>query len=154
MRLYPAISIVTLGVLNIERATRFYEALGWRRSAGASTEAISFFSLNNLVLALFGENALVKDSGLVPQQQEQRALQPDAIKPPRIVLAQNYPSETAVRQAMDEAVNAGGRQLVAPETTFWGGYHGVFADPDGHVWELAFNPFFPLAPDGSVDLPE
>lgn len=179
MRMYPAVSIITLGVADVARASRFYQSLGWRLSSGASTANISFFSLNNIVLALFNEDSLAADSGFgsamvgsavvrnptadtvrrpagdIPGQAIRQEASPASdIVPPRIVLAQNYPSESAVRQAMDEAVTAGGRMLVAPEKTFWGGYHGIYADPDGHVWELAHNPFVSLAPDGSVALPD
>jgi uncharacterized protein len=170
MPLYPGVSIITLGVADVATASRFYQRLGWRLSTGASSESISFFSLNNIVLAVFGADHLFSDSGLTrapsttgateaaqpkynqalsSQAQSNQALPGQA----RIVLAQNYPSEMAVRQAMNEAQEAGARILVQPTSTFWGGFHGVFADPDGHVWELAHNQFFPLAPDGSVELP-
>ena len=120
-----------------------------------------FFSLNNIVLALFGSAELLADSGLSDTSagHGDHLAQPDSdnqVLPgqARMVLAQNYPSQTAVRLAMEEARDAGAKILVEASSTFWGGYHGVFADPDGHIWELAHNPFFPLAPDGSVDLPE
>ncbi|MCC2099208.1 MAG: VOC family protein [Hyphomicrobiales bacterium] len=141
----------------MDRATQFYQRLGWRRSQSASNESISFFSLNNIVLALFGADSLAEDSGLgaaaaampADKAQSSNAIPGQA----RIVLAQNHPSQSAVRAAMSAAMDAGAQVLIEPQDTFWGGYHGVFADPDGHVWELSYNPFFPLAADGTVELP-
>ncbi len=149
--MHSAVTIITLGVKDVARASQFYQLLGWRRSSGASNDSISFFVLNNIVLAVFGEDALAADSG-VSLAPDQHLHSPTPV--PRIVLAQNYPSERAVQRALAEAIAAGGNELVAPQKTPWGGYHGVFADPDGHVWELAYNPFFPLAADGTVELPE
>ena len=145
MRFYPGISVATLGVAEVERARRFYQRLGWRRSAAASNDSICFFSLNNIVLALFARDALAADSGLTGAA---------AAGFSGVALAQNYGSPAAVRQAMDDVLLAGGRELAAPQKTTWGGYHGVFADPDGHVWELAHNPFFELGADGTLTLPE
>ena len=154
--MYPGISLITLGVANIERSSRFYEQLGWRRSQSTSNETISFFALNNIVLALFGADSLAEDSGLEPGAATVSQPGPAASTSAgqaRIVLAQNHPSPLAVRNAIAAAAEAGARVLAEPQETFWGGYHGVFADPDGHVWELAHNPFFPLAADGTLELP-
>ncbi|MGE3246243.1 MAG: VOC family protein [Beijerinckiaceae bacterium] len=149
MRIYPGISIVTLGVADVRRASLFYQRLGWRMSVAASNAAISFFTLNAIVLALFGREALAADSGLPAIRGD---ASPGAFS--GVTLAQNHPSEIAVRQAMDDALSAGASELVPPSATSWGGYHAVFADPDGHVWELAYNPFFALSADGGVELPD
>ena len=147
MRFYPGISMVTLGVEDLPRAAAFYERLGWKRSAGASNSSIVFFSLNTIVLALFGREALAKDCGLAAQGAPTGTFG-------GVTLAQNYGTPEDVDAAFAEALAAGARALVAPERAFWGGYHGIFADPDGHVWELAFNPFAPVGPDGSLTLPQ
>lgn len=154
--MYPGVSLITLGVANIERSSRFYERLGWRRSQSTSNETISFFALNNIVLALFGAESLAEDSGLAPVAatvSQPRPAASTSAGQARIVLAQNHPSPHAVRNALAAAIQAGAHVLVEPQETFWGGYHGVFADPDGHVWELAHNTFFPLAADGTLELP-
>lgn len=147
MKFYPGITLVTLGVENVERASLFYEKLGWRRSQGASQAAISFFALNTLALGLFEQKALAADSGLSPD------MAPATGSFRGVTLAQNHHSKAAVNAVLAQAQAAGAKILHAPADTDWGGYHGVFADPDGHVWEVCYNPFFPLAADGSVTLP-
>lgn len=143
--MYPGISIVTLGVADVARSTRFYERLGWRWSKQSSNDSITFFTLNNIVLGIFGRDALAEDSGLAAGRHEGFA---------GITLAQNHGSEASVRHALASAVTAGATTLKEPQATFWGGYHATFADPDGHVWELAHNPFFKLGPDGTLTLPD
>lgn len=145
MSMYPGVSIITLGVADVARATRFYTNLGWRHSHGASNESITFFTLNNVVLGIFGRDALAEDSGLPAGGRNGFS---------GMTLAQNHGSEAAVRQALASAVAAGATTLKEPQPTFWGGYHATFADPDGHVWELAHNPFFRLGPDGTLTLPD
>ena len=139
----PAVSLITLGVGDVARSTAFYERLGWRKSAGASTDEVSFFALEGVVLALWSRAALAADAGL-----------PDT--PPGFggfALAQNKPSEEAVDAALAAAVAAGGRLVKPAGRTFWGGYVGYFADLDAHLWEIAHNPFFPLDASGRVTLP-
>ncbi len=148
MRMYPGLSVVTLGVIDVSQSSQFYERLGWRRSKGASNPSVSFFGLNNIVLALFGRDDLARDSGLVSAPSPGL---PDGFS--GITLAQNYGSPGAIDLAFDSAIAAGGKALVEPRRADWGGYHGVFADPDGHVWELAYNPFFELSADGTLSLP-
>jgi len=147
MRMYPGVSMITLGVGDVERSSRFYERFGWRR-AGVSNESISFFALNNIVLALFARSALAADCCLSADETMSGA-------PPfsGVTLAQNYGSELAVESAYDEALRAGATSLVKPAQTPWGGFHAIIADPDAHVWELAFNPFFELGADGTLTLP-
>lgn len=139
-----AIALITLGVADVARATRFYEALGFALSASQSRESVSFFAAGGVVLALFGRAALAADAGLRDE--------------PRgpfggITLARNLPSRGAVDRVFEQALAAGASVLKQPEETFWGGYSGYVADPDGHPVELAWNPFFPLREDGTVDLP-
>lgn len=146
MKFLPRVAFVTLAVDNVEKATRFYESLGWRRSR-ASQAAVTFFGLDNMVLALFGRAALAADSGVAAA----------AMSPPghfgNVTLAQNFPSEAAVDAVIEQARAAGATVVKAPGATDWGGYHGVFTDPDGHLWEICHNPYFPLADDGTITLP-
>ncbi|WP_062529753.1 VOC family protein [Demequina rhizosphaerae] len=136
----PRVSYVTLGVADLERARTFYEAWGW--TPAQVDEGIVFYQANGVVVALFGLGALAADQG-----------RPDAdLGVGGMTLAQNYPTENEVDAVFDEAVKAGATPLKTPEKVFWGGYSGYVADPDGHVWELAMNPFSPPAADGSVVL--
>lgn len=145
MSFYPGISLITLGVADVARARHFYERLGWRCSS-ASTPEVAFFKLNNIALALFGRDDLVADAGLEPQAGV-------AAANPVFSLSQNHGGTGAVDRALAEAVAAGGALLKTGQATSWGGYHGMVADPDGHVWEMAWNPHFPLAHDGTIELP-
>jgi predicted lactoylglutathione lyase len=139
----PRISLVTLGVADLGRARAFYEALGWRPSP-ASTPEVAFFQGNGLALALFGRAALAADAGLSDQ--------PAGFS--GVTLAYNAHSKADVDEVFAEAVGAGGTRVKAPHDTVWGGYSGYFSDPDGHLWEVAWNPFFPLDPHGNLSLPE
>ncbi len=140
MRCYPGLSMLTLGVENLDRATQFYERLGWRLSHRASGPAISFFSLNHLVLALYPFDALRADCGAEAESFRGQSL------------AQNHASAEAVEEVTREALAAGARLVKAPGQASWGGFHAVVADPDGHYWEFAYNPAFPPEPDGSIHL--
>lgn len=140
----PAISLVTLGVRDVAASAAFYERLGWRRSS-VSEEGVAFFQLGAVVLSLFGREALLEDAGLAA------ASAPEA---PALALAQNVESPEAVVAALDEAVAAGARLVKPGQKTFWGGFSGYFADPDGHLWEIAHNPFFALDDRGQVRLPD
>ena len=143
------LSLVTLGVASVPAARRFYEVLGWAASSASQGDDVAFFQLNGMALALFGREALMADMGLTAD-----AGVPEA--KPRfsgVTLAQNLRSPEAVDDLFAQAVAAGARALKQPETVFWGGYSGYFADPDGHVWEVAHNPFFPLDQHGNLTLP-
>jgi len=141
---FPArISIVTLGVADLARSTAFYEALGWQRST-ASSHAIVWFRTADSVLGLFPVEDLAADAG-VPSEGE------PAFR--GITLAINLESPDQVDSALTIAVNAGATVVKPPAPTSWGGYSGYFEDPDGHLWELAHNPFFPFTPTGQLDLP-
>lgn len=135
-------SLVTLGVADVARSRRFYEALGWRAS-GYSVETTAFFQLGGMVLALWGRDALAEDAGLSPG---------DGFG--CVSLAQNVRTREAVDAVLAEAAKAGGRILKPAVEAPWGGYTGYFADVDGHVWEIAWNPHFVIAPDGAVRMPD
>lgn len=139
----PRISFVTLGVADVTRARRFYEALGLTASS-ASQDGVAFFNLGGVVLSLFGRDALADDAGV---QRGETAFA-------GVSLAHNVNSEAEVDEVLQEAVAAGAKLLKSGHATFWGGYSGYFADPDGHLWEVAFNPFMPLDTDGRVTIPE
>ncbi|HVV93800.1 MAG TPA: VOC family protein [Hyphomicrobiales bacterium] len=140
----PRINVVTLGVRDLAAATAFYERLGFTRSKGASSEGVSFFPLGGGgVLALFGHDALAEDAALSPEGSGFRA----------ISLARNARSEAEADALVDAFVAAGGRLVKRPSKVFWGGYSGYVADPDGHLWEIAFNPHWPLDADGRIHLP-
>lgn len=141
---YPKqrVTLITLGVDDLARSNAFYGALGW--SPVTVTEGVIFYQCGALALGLFGRKALAADQG-----------RPDAaLGTGAMTLAQNFESEADVDAAYKIALGAGATALKAPEKVFWGGYSGYFADPDGHVWELAMNPFWPLHADGSLTLPD
>ncbi|SOB81558.1 VOC family protein [Streptomyces sp. 1331.2] len=141
---FPArISIVTLGVSDLDRSTAFYEALGWRRSTASSPEIVWFRTADS-VLGLFPTEELAADAG-VPATGEPTFR--------GVTLAVNLESPALVDAALATAVEAGAVVVKPPVPTDWGGYSGYFEDPDGHLWELAHNPFFPFTEDGSLDLP-
>ena len=138
------ISLITLGVADVAKSTAFYEQLGFVRSKTASQESVSFFQAGPLVLALWGRDE---------QRDDAQAAEPWTGNG-GIVVAQNLASEDAVDVMMARAEAAGARMLKPAAKTFWGGYNGYFADPDGHVCEVAFNPLWELDEDGRVRLPE
>lgn len=138
------ISLVTLGVRDLERSIVFYrDGLHWPLS-GASSKEIAFFRTGGAVLALFPYVELAADANLSP----------DGAGFGGITLAHNVASKELVDTVLAEA-HAAGATILKPATEApWGGYSGYFADPDGYPWEVAWNPFFPLAADGSLQLPE
>ncbi len=138
----PRLSFVTLGVADVARSRAFYERLGFSASK-ASNEAVTFFNAGGVVLALFGRKALAEDAGV--------ANAPAAFS--GVALAHNVRSEADVDAVLAEATAAGGRIVKPAQRAAWGGWTGYFADPDGHLWEVAHNPFFPLDAHGIVQLP-
>ena len=136
------VTLITLGVADLDAAPAFYARLGWVEHS--RTEGVAFYQMHGVVLGLFGREDLAKDQG-----REAAALGSGAM-----TLAQNFATEAEVDRAYAAALAAGGTALKAPEKVFWGGYSGYWADPDGHVWEVAMNPFWPLADDGSLTLPQ
>lgn len=140
---YPVqrVTLITLGVADLASAEHFYQALGWEPAL--TQDSVSFYQLNGLVLGLFGLKDLAEDQG-----------RPEApLGTGAMTLAQNFATEAEVDAAYAAALAAGATALKAPEKVFWGGYSGYWADPDGHVWEVAMNPFWPLGEDGSLTLP-
>jgi uncharacterized protein len=142
MTVPPRITLVTLGVADVARSTQFYTALGWRLT-GAGNESVSFFALEGIVLGIFGRSDLAADAGV-----------PDT---PRgfggFTLAINLGSREEVDAALRSAVAAGANLVKPAVEVFWGGYAGYFGDPDGHLWEVAHNPFWPLDERGRPLLP-
>ena len=137
------LSIVTLGVADLARSREFYERLGWRRSM-LNTEGIAFFQAGGIALALYPRNELAKDAKVSPDGGGFRG----------VTLAYNTRSHDDVDRALAEAASACAKILKAAEEAAWGGYSGYFADPDGFLWEVAWNPHFAIADDGSIRLPE
>jgi len=138
------LTAVTLGVADLQRARRFYEkGLGWTASL-AGDKDVAFFQANGLVIALWGRGNLAKDANLVD----------DGGGFSGIALAHNVRSREEVDAVLAKAGHAGARILKPGQETFWGGYAGYFADPDGHMWEVAWNPFWPLDKAGNVKLPK
>ncbi len=137
------LSIVTLGVSDLARARAFYcDGLGWRASR-ASNETLVFIDAGGVALALFRRDDLAQDAGLDPYGQGFSG----------VTLAHNVAERSGVDRVLAEAEAAGAAVLKPAENAFWGGYSGYFADPDGHAWEVAWNPFFPLDDDGRIVLP-
>ena len=136
------VSLVTLGVADLARSRAFYEALGWR-SDSKPEEGVVFFQSGGMVLGLWSRNELAKDSEVV-----------DDGGWGGVTLAYNVGSPKDVDEFLEKARAAGGTIARSGGETFWGGYNGVFIDPDGHPWEIAHNPFWTLERDGSVHLPK
>ena len=141
MSLDPRISLITLGVEDVALSTAFYERLGWKKSA-ASQDAVTFIQLKGTVLGLFSRQSLAEDARV---ENTARGFS-------GITLAHNVTSERGVDAVYKFALSCGATPVKAPEKVFWGGYSGYFADPDGHLWEVAYNPFFPLDKEGHVVL--
>lgn len=143
MSLDRRISLITLGVADVARSTAFYARLGFRQSS-ASQDSVTFIQLKGTVLALFAREALAQDAGVENT-------------PPGfsgVTLAHNVSSPTGVDAVIKFAVSCGATLVKKPEKVFWGGYSGYFADPDGHLWEVAHNPFFPMDEHGHIVLPD
>jgi hypothetical protein len=140
----PNISLITLCVADIAKATAFYEQLGFVKSKRASQDDVSFFRAGSVVLALWGRAAQIEDANAGALWTGNGG----------IVVAQNVASEREVDAVLARAESAGAQILKPATKTFWGGYNGYFADPDGHLWEIAYNPHWELDEDGGVKLLE
>ncbi|HEX2259981.1 MAG TPA: VOC family protein [Actinomycetota bacterium] len=141
----PYISLVTLGVDDLSRAIEFYERLGWRRSSASVEGTVAFLLGGPVVLALWGREDLAADAKLsLPTSTEGDA----------VALAMNVGSAEEVDQVIASAGDAGATIPRGGEGTDWGGYSGYFMDPDGHLWEVAHNPFWELLEDGRIALPD
>ena len=134
------VSLITLGVSDLASARRFYEALGWKTGAAPADDVV-FFQTGGMIVALWGRDQLAEDSGM-----------DDGGGWGGVTLAYNVRSPEEADAVIEEARRAGARIAREPAKTFWGGYSGVFVDPDGHPWEVAHNPNWTLDADGSVRL--
>lgn len=137
------LSLVTLGVADLARATAFYGALGLAPGP-ASNDSVVFFDMDGIILALYGRQALAEDARVEVAGAGFSGM----------TLAWNVADRPAVEAALARAVAAGGHLVKPAEAVFWGGFSGYFADPDGHLWEVAHNPFFPIDARGVTHLPE
>jgi len=135
------ISLITLGVADVGRARAFYERLGWH---GQEAEETVFFQAGGMALILWGRAKLAADASLRDQQAGGFG---------GVTLAHNVRSRTEVDAVLSDAAGAGAEITQPARETFYGGYAGYFRDPDGHAWEIAWNPGFTLGPDGSITLP-
>ena len=136
------VSLITLGVGDLERSRAFYEALGWTTGAAPADDVV-FFQAGGMVVALWDRAALAEDSGVE-----------DSGGWGGMTLAHNVRSPVEVEAVTEEARSAGADIVREPAETFWGGYSAAFTDPDGHPWEIAHNPRWTIHDDGSVELPE
>ncbi|MGD0377102.1 MAG: VOC family protein [Streptosporangiaceae bacterium] len=134
------VSLITLGVADLGRARDFYQAMGWQPATAAADDVV-FFQAGGMVVALWDRSMLAQDSAVR-----------DGGGWGGVTLAYNVGSPEAVDKVVGEARAAGGVIGREPARTFWGGYSGVFIDPDGHPWEVAHNPGWTLHPDGTVSL--
>ena len=137
------VSIVTLGVADLKRSREFYERLGWRRSM-AKAEGVVFFQAGGMALALYPRRELAKDANTPADGQGFSGM----------ALAYNARNREEVDSVLAEAEAAGAKILKPAQEAFWGGYSGYFSDLDGFSWEIAWNPSFPIAQDGSIHIPE
>lgn len=137
------VSLITLGVADLSRSREFYERLGWRRSM-AKAEGVVFFQLGGIAFSLYPRDELAKDANASSDGHGFRG----------ITLAYNARTREEVDSVLNQAVGAGATVVKQAQEAFWGGYSGYFADPDGFLWEVAWNPSFQVAADGSVRIPE
>lgn len=138
----PRLNIVTLGVKNLEASKKFYsEALSWQ-PAGPSDENIVFYNHLGIILALYPLDKLAEDANLPSERSGFSG----------VTLAINLDSINAVDELFAKVKAAGGKSLIEPRETFWGGYDAYFADPDGHPWEIAWAPFWEYDEQGSLKL--
>jgi catechol 2,3-dioxygenase-like lactoylglutathione lyase family enzyme len=136
----PRVSLITIGVADLERSRRFYEALGWR-SNSRPEEGVVFFQSGGMVLALWSREELAADSCVE-----------DGGGWGGVTIANNLPSPADVDAFIERARGAGARIGREPAPTSWGGYSAIFVDPDGHPWEVAHNPFWGIDAEGNISL--
>ena len=139
----PRLSLVTLGVADLARAATFYEGLGWPRKVRGA-DGVAFFQLGGMGLSLYPRADLAEDAGVPLQNALSQGF----------TLAYNTRSRDEVDAVLAQAESLGGRITRPAQEAFWGGYHGHFADPDGFLWEIAWNPGFAIATDGRLILPD
>ncbi len=136
------VSLITLGVADVSRARTFYERLGWQ---GQEVEETVFFQAGGMALVLWARHKLAGDAGIEDSGTGGFG---------GLTLAHNVRSRAEVDVVLAGAANAGAEITQPARETFYGGYAGYFRDPDGHLWEVAHNPGFPLGPDGSITVPD
>ena len=132
------ISIITLCVSDLKKARAFYDALGWKVASEDQAEEIVAYSLQNMVLALYPWDKMVDEVKIPAERSGYSAF----------TVAYNLNSENEVNDMLEEAQKAGGQLIKPAEKVFWGGYSAFFSDPDGNLWEVAYNPFSALGPNG------
>jgi predicted lactoylglutathione lyase len=137
------VTLVTLGVSDLPKSTDFYAALGFRRKARGA-KGVAFFEAGGVILSLWPTSELAKDAEITIGENGFRA----------VTLAWNCASTEEVDAALARAIAAGATVVRQAQTVFWGGYTAYFADPDHHIWEVAYNPGFPLSGDGQLTLPD
>ena len=131
----PRISMITLGVSDLELSVRFYqEGLGFPRMESAPE--VAFFTLDGCWLGLYSRKSLAEDA----------TVSPEGTGFAGFTLSHNVESEAEVNQTIEQAVSAGATLVKPPQKVFWGGYSGYFKDPDGYLWEVAHNPHFWVGP--------
>lgn len=138
----PRISLLTLGVSDLVRSRAFYEALGFAASS-ASQGNVAFYQSGGIGLALYPRHLLAEDAQVADTSPGFSG----------VTIALNQRTEAEVDRVLAHAAVCGARIAKPAQKVFWGGYSGYFADPDGHLWEVAHNPFFPIEEDGSLTLP-
>lgn len=138
------LSLVTLGVSDLAKSTTFYEALGFRRKSRGA-DGVAFFEAGGVILSLWTTAELAKDAEIA-------STNPSGFR--GMSLAWNCSSVAEVDRALARAMAAGATLIRSAQTVFWGGYTAYFADPDGHLWEVAYNPQFPFSADGRLLLPD
>ena len=136
------VSVVTLGTRDLAKSRAFYESLGWKTGAGPGDDVV-FFQAGGMVVALWGREQLAEDSAVT-----------DGGGWGGVTFAHNVRSPQQVDAVIEEARAAGAQIRREPGETFWGGYSGIFVDPDGHPWEVGHNPRWTIRDDGSVELPD
>lgn len=133
------LSLITLAVRDLAKARAFYDALGWRAASEQHADTIVPYNLNGMTIALFGWDDLAGDAAVPAEGTGFRG----------VALAYNVREKGDVDTVLREAEQAGGKIVKPAHDVFWGGYSGYFSDPDGHLWEVAWNPLAPLADDGT-----
>jgi catechol 2,3-dioxygenase-like lactoylglutathione lyase family enzyme len=138
----PRISIVTLGVHDLDRAVAFYKAMGLTPGMLVPGD-VAFFQMGGVLLGLWMRQKLADDAGLPNEEAGFSG----------VALAYNVRSDAEVASMLEAAASAGGRIVKPAQRAFWGGWYGYFADTEGNLWEVAHNPSFPLDADGNISLP-
>lgn len=132
------ISIITLGVADLKKAKAFYDALGWKVASDETVEEIVAYDLQTMALALYPWEKLAADAQVTAERSGYSSFS----------IAHNLSTEEEVSELLSKIPEAGGTILKPATKAFWGGFSGCFADPDGHIWEIAYNPFAKLGPNG------